>query len=113
MSPRIALFVGARLREARLLRGWSQARLSQETGIAQSMISQIERRTRNGNAFTLIRLADALEVSLDWLTGRDAYVENKWPACFGPERCRWWRDFHSLPPGIVTQAVFGEEGEGR
>lgn len=61
--------LGTRLRAARLEAGLSQAALSERTGIVQQAISRYESGTSTPSVDTLVRLADALSVSLDWLTG--------------------------------------------
>jgi transcriptional regulator with XRE-family HTH domain len=51
---------GRNLRRARLERGWSQAQLAQESGLAVTEISRIERGSREVRLTTLMRLVDAL-----------------------------------------------------
>jgi transcriptional regulator with XRE-family HTH domain len=45
-------------------RGWSQQRLSEESGVNKATINQIERGRRSPNVETLERLADALDVGV-------------------------------------------------
>jgi transcriptional regulator with XRE-family HTH domain len=60
----------ARLREARELRQYSQAKLGQLASLPPSHISHFETGERRPSFHNLIRLADALEVSTDYLLGR-------------------------------------------
>ena len=62
-----------RLKKAREARGWSQWKLSRETGLSQPNIVMYESAgegARVPNIHSLVRLADSLEVSTDWLLGR-------------------------------------------
>jgi transcriptional regulator with XRE-family HTH domain len=56
--------VGKEVRRLREAKGWSQAKLAVETGMAVSGVSQIENDKRNPNAATLTKLARALEVEV-------------------------------------------------
>jgi transcriptional regulator with XRE-family HTH domain len=59
-----------RLRKAREHRGLSQGDLAQRTGLQPSAISHFETGTRKPSFDNLRRLADALEVTTDYLLGR-------------------------------------------
>ncbi|MEQ1543658.1 helix-turn-helix transcriptional regulator [Methyloglobulus sp.] len=60
-DPRI-LF-GERLIELRKAKGWSQERLSLESGVARSYLGGVERGQRNIALVNICRLAEALAVS--------------------------------------------------
>jgi transcriptional regulator with XRE-family HTH domain len=62
-----------RLRAARELRGLSQGALAERAGLQPSAVSHFETGTRKPSFDNLRRLADALEVTTDYLLGR---VEN-------------------------------------
>jgi transcriptional regulator with XRE-family HTH domain len=64
-DPRI-LF-GERLIQLRKHRGWSQERLSLESGIARSYLGGVERGQRNIALLNICRLAEALSVTPDEL----------------------------------------------
>ena len=52
-------------------RGWSQEKLAQEAGISYNTLIKIERNgIENPKIETVIKLAEALGVSLDELVGR-------------------------------------------
>jgi transcriptional regulator with XRE-family HTH domain len=64
-DPRI-LF-GKRLIQLRKRKGWSQERLSLESGVARSYLGCVERGQRNIALLNICRLAEALLVSPDEL----------------------------------------------
>lgn len=62
---------GKRLREARDLRDLSQSALAERAKIPVAMISHFETGVRgSASADNLVKLANALEVSVDYLLGR-------------------------------------------
>lgn len=72
---------GQRLLEARESRGWTQAELGKRAQLPAMMISHYETGARaHPSLVTLQRLADALEVAIEWLLGR---TEDKTPVA-GP-----------------------------
>jgi transcriptional regulator with XRE-family HTH domain len=54
---------GLRLIELRKTKGWSQERLSLESGVARSYLGGVERGQRNIALVNICRLAEALAVS--------------------------------------------------
>jgi transcriptional regulator with XRE-family HTH domain len=62
--------LGKRLRARREHAGFSQMEVAQQTGIIQRDLSLLERGKKHVWVDTLLRLADALECSLDYLAGR-------------------------------------------
>jgi len=62
---------GKRLRERREQAGFSQTEVAKQTGIIQRDLSLLERGKKQALwAGTLLRLAEALGCSLDYLVGR-------------------------------------------
>ncbi|MBF9052312.1 helix-turn-helix domain-containing protein [Roseobacter sp. HKCCD9010] len=59
-----------RLRAARDLREWSQSELADQAGMPPSSIAHFEAGSRKPSFDTLRRLANALEVTTDYLLGR-------------------------------------------
>lgn len=59
-----------RLRTARDLRGWSQGDLGERAGMPPSSIAHFEAGSRKPSFDTLRRLANALEMTTDYLLGR-------------------------------------------
>ena len=58
------------LKKIRNKKGWSQERLAREAGISYHTLIKIEQdRIKNPKLETLIKLAKALDVSLDKLVG--------------------------------------------
>lgn len=64
----------SRLRKSRELRGLSQAELAERTGLLQSAISHYETGTRRPSFTNLRRIAEALEVTTDYLVGRTKHT---------------------------------------
>ncbi len=80
-----------RLRTARTAKGLSQADLARKTGFEPSAISHFETDERSPSFKNLARLADALNVSIDYLLGRVAE-----PQAAGPVADKLFRDFRNL-----------------
>lgn len=59
--------IGRQVRRLRRQRGWSQARLAEQADLSDTYISHIERATKQVSLNALLRLAAALEVTLDQL----------------------------------------------
>lgn len=59
-----------RLRAARNLRGWNQEDLASKAGMPASSIAHFETGTRKPSFESLRRLANALEITTDYLLGR-------------------------------------------
>jgi XRE family transcriptional regulator, regulator of sulfur utilization len=63
--------VGKSLRRLRTARGWTQRRLSEKSGVSYVVVTKVEQGlTKDPAMSTLVKLADALGVSLDKLVGR-------------------------------------------
>ena len=71
--------IGERLAEARNRRGLTQAQLGKATGYRQTMISEVERGNRDLGIDGLLKIARALEVSIDYLSG---LTETDWDVEF-------------------------------
>lgn len=65
-----------RLREMRMKRGLTQQRIADLSGIALRTYQKYEQGTRCPAFDLLIVLADILDVSLDYLFGRDEFMES-------------------------------------
>jgi transcriptional regulator with XRE-family HTH domain len=65
----------ARLRDAREKRSLNQAELAKRAGLQDSAISHFETGTRKPSFDNLRRLADALDVTTDYLLGRVSDLE--------------------------------------
>jgi len=62
------------LREFRKQKGWSQERLAREANISYHTLIKLEQNNiKNPKIETVIKLADALNVSLDKLVGREGF----------------------------------------
>jgi len=63
--------IGEKLEALMELRGITQGVLELRSGVKQTTISGIITKDRSPRLDTAVALADALDVSLDWLAGRD------------------------------------------
>ena len=63
-----------KLVELRKQKGWTQEKLARESDISYNTLIKLERNgIKNPKIETVIKLADALEVSLDELVGREGF----------------------------------------
>lgn len=67
---------GKRLRSARLKRGFTQQSIADKILISLRTYQKYEQGTRFPSCEVLIDLADNLNVSIDWLLGRDDFLES-------------------------------------
>ena len=56
-----------RLREARDAKGWTQAELAARVGVSRKTINTVENRVFTPSAILAIKLAEALELSVEQL----------------------------------------------
>jgi transcriptional regulator with XRE-family HTH domain len=63
------LSLGGQIREARVRKGWTQARLAELVGVTSVAVNRYEKDLRRPDPEMLTRLAFVLEVSTDWLLG--------------------------------------------
>jgi len=68
--------IGARVRSLRGYKKWSQEDLAGQSGLKRPHISLIENNERIPGAASLVKLADALQTSVDFLLDRS---ENPYP----------------------------------
>ena len=63
--------LGKKIKELRKNKGWSQQKLAETAGLAFNTIARMEQGIgESPNLKTLVKLADALEISIDNLVGR-------------------------------------------
>lgn len=67
---------GKRLRSIRLKRGFTQQSIADKILISLRTYQKYEQGTRFPSYEVLIDLADNLNVSIDWLLGRDDFLES-------------------------------------
>lgn len=63
--------LAGRIREARVRNGWTQAQVEEWSGLPRGVVAQFEAASRAPSFENLIRLANGLRVSTDWLLGLD------------------------------------------
>lgn len=66
--------IGARIKELRVKRGFTQDEIAEQLGMNRANFSNYERDVASPPAETLMRIADILKTSTDYLLGRDDYV---------------------------------------
>jgi transcriptional regulator with XRE-family HTH domain len=65
------------LKALRTQKGWSQEKLAREANISYHTLIKLEQSgIKNPRIETVIKLADALEVSLDELVGREGFRQH-------------------------------------
>lgn len=67
MDKKILLKFGKRVREERLLRGWSQEELGKRSGLHRTYIGSIERHERNISLINVQSIARAFKISISSL----------------------------------------------
>ncbi len=68
--------IGSRISDLRRIRGYTQERLAELANITIQFLSDIENNKKNMTVTTLIKLADSLHVSSDYIIyGRDSSSE--------------------------------------
>jgi transcriptional regulator with XRE-family HTH domain len=67
----VLMVINEAIRKMRLSRGVPQSKLAESIGVSREFITQVEQGQKNLSAERLIQVADALECSLDELTGRE------------------------------------------
>lgn len=68
--------LGQRVRRQRGLLGLTQAELAQKVGVSTSFVGHVERGSRKASLDTMVDLANALGLSLDYLLAASLDSEN-------------------------------------
>ena len=71
------LLLGKQIRRRRQALGWTQEQLAEAIGVSTSFIGHIERGSRKASIDTLVELANALEVSADYLLSTNLNSVNR------------------------------------
>lgn len=71
--------IGATITELRLKRGLTQKKLAKLTNITEASLSRYENGLREPKIQVLVRLADALDCSLDYLVGKEPQTTQSIP----------------------------------
>ncbi len=56
--------IGLRIKEFRLKRGWTIAKLAAQTGLSKSLISQVENAKNSASLFSLTKISRSLKVRM-------------------------------------------------
>ena len=96
MSLNIPPTPGKRIAALREQRGWKQRRLTEEAGISTTFLSEIENDKRSMSFDVLLRIADALGTSLDYIVKGEVETQHRQPPLVIPselaeaaEECGW------------------------
>lgn len=73
----IYIDLGKKIREERIEQGYTQEELGEKIDTTGAYIGQIERGERNASMSKIILIAEALNVSIDYLTGNFYYKESE------------------------------------
>ncbi len=66
-----------RLKELRKKSGWSQQKLAEKAGLSYNTITKIEQgAATKPTTQTMIKIADAFQISIDELVGRSQKIKN-------------------------------------
>lgn len=76
--------LGRRVAQLREARSWTQKQLASEADLSSTFISEIEHDKRNVSSEVLLRLADALDASLDYLLRGEEITREREPDVFPP-----------------------------
>lgn len=69
--------LGRKIKEERIERGYTQEELGEKIDSTGAYIGQIERGERNASMGKIVLIAEALNVSIDYLTGNFCFGETK------------------------------------
>lgn len=75
--------LGRRIRNERVARKWTQARLADKIKLSVSFLGHIERGSRKASLETIVAIANAMQVSLEYLLS-DSLVEVPHPGTYDP-----------------------------
>lgn len=67
--------LGKKIKEERIEKGYTQEELGEKIDSTGAYIGQIERGERNASMAKVVLIAEALNVSIDYLTGNFCYEE--------------------------------------
>ncbi|GGE08053.1 hypothetical protein GCM10011571_06610 [Marinithermofilum abyssi] len=88
----------ARLKALRRQRQWTQEQLGKKVNVTKASISCYEKGTRTPDLETLHRLADVLEVSTDYLLGRESNAATLPRSdTHDPALCQWFDELLKAP----------------
>lgn len=72
MAEKLPVVIGNQIMKARMRKGWTQTDLCKKVGLGPGTVSRYEAGARRAPHFkNLMRIADATDVSVDFLLGRE------------------------------------------
>ncbi|MDN4593541.1 helix-turn-helix domain-containing protein [Polycladomyces subterraneus] len=91
----------SRLKQLRRQKNLTQEQLGQQVGVTKVSISLYESGRRNPDLETITKIADVLEVSVDYLLGRtdapDRTIAATAVGVGDPKICRWFEELLRAP----------------
>jgi transcriptional regulator with XRE-family HTH domain len=99
--------IGQEIKRLREARGWIQAKLAVEAGMAPSAVNQIENGKRSPSASSLNKLARALGVEVVNLFPKEQAPLPEQPPTADPKVREWLRK-HGAKFALMTEAEFSE-----
>ncbi len=107
MHDEMALYkqLGKRVRQRRVALGMTQAELAERAEISASFVGHIEGATRVPSSLTMLKLAYALKVTMDYLFSYQAGLSANTPKCVVEDIiCRLNELLHTLEEnGVSTE----------
>ena len=92
--------IGSKISELRKAKKWSQTDLSKHVGVSREIIGRYERNEVSPSIDVAKKIADALEVSLDYLAGEGQYAQ------FDKQTLKLINDIEELEPSIKEKLLF-------
>lgn len=68
-------FIGKRITELRMKKGYSQKKLAHLTGITEASLSRYENDLREPKVNTLVKLSNTLDCTVDYLIGKSVIAD--------------------------------------
>jgi transcriptional regulator with XRE-family HTH domain len=94
---------GSRIARARSQRGWNRNQLARASGMSWANLTRYEEGENEPSAGKLLRIAEALGVSVDWLLGREGAQER---VAAGPIDVTVRMSSNIQGPGVVDESEF-------
>lgn len=97
--------IAVRLRHVRRLRGLSQQKLAEKSGVKQASISDLERgESKSFRGTTLVSIAQTLKVNPEWLASGKGLMDGSEPS-LPPEALKFAREWMKLAPEVRTSVA--------
>ena len=95
---------GKRLREVRVYRGITQEQMAEMADITRNMVGRYETTDQLPSLDTLVRIADALGTSTDYLLGRTKAMDAAFTGSFAPPKLP--KETERMPKNVMELDAF-------